>query len=97
MAYCDDVSSLATRLDLLPADEGSNVALLQPYDSVVWERTLRANNLEYVAPSQAVVDCLTGTGRMPSEGEALLQWLLEDESRWRLGSLRDLDTSPSAA
>ena len=29
----------------------------------------------YVAPSQAVVDCLTGTGRMPAEGEAVLEWM----------------------
>jgi hypothetical protein len=97
VAYCDDVSSLATALDLLPADEGSNVALLRPYDSLVWDRTVRADSLQYVAPSQTVVDCLSGTGRMPSEGEALLEWMLEDESRWRLASLRDLDTSPSAA
>ncbi len=97
MAYCDDVSSLATALDLLPADEGSNVALLRPYDSFIWDRTVRADSLQYVAPSQTVVDCLSGTGRMPSEGEALLEWMLEDESRWRLASLRDLDTSPSTA
>ena len=97
VAYCDDVSSVATSLDLLPADEGANVALLRPYDSFIWDRTVRADPLEYVAPSQTVVDCLSGTGRMPSEGEALLEWMLEDESRWRLDSLRDLDTSPSAA
>lgn len=96
VAYCDDVPSLASALDLLPADEGSNVALLRPYDSVVWERTARVSSLNYVAPSQAVVDCLTGTGRMPSEGEALLAWMLEDESRWRLDSLRDLAASTSA-
>jgi hypothetical protein len=97
VAYCDGVSSVATSLDLLPADDGANVALLRPYDSFIWDRTVRADPLEYVASSQTVVDCLSGTGRMPSEGEALLEWMLEDESRWRLDSLRDLDTSPSAA
>jgi hypothetical protein len=97
VAYCDDVPSLAAALDLLPADQGSNVALLRPYDSVVWDRTVRADSLEYVALSQTVIDCLSGTGRMPSEGEALLTWMLEDESRWRLASLRDLDTSSGAA
>lgn len=62
----------------------------------MWGRTIRVDSLQYVAPSQMVVDCLSGTGRMPSDGEALIEWMLEDESRWRLGSLRDLDTSPSA-
>lgn len=77
-------------LDLLPADEGANVVLMQPFDPVVWERTTIDRGVAYVAPTQIVADCLTGIGRMPAEGEAVLAWMTEDESRWRLESLSQL-------
>jgi hypothetical protein len=83
IAYCDDIGETARRIDLLPADVGANVALLTPFDSVVWERTVDVNGIRYAAPAQVAVDCLTGTGRMPAEGEAVLSWMIADESRWR--------------
>ncbi len=97
VVYCETVPSVAKALGLMPADDGANVALLRPFDSVVWERTSMDDGVRYVAPSQAVVDCLTGTGRMPAEGEAVLEWMAQDESRWRLGSLADAVPAPSAA
>lgn len=90
VAYCDDVTAVAAELGLLPADTGANVALLRPFDPVVWTRTDRDDGLTYVAVSQVVVDCLTGNGRMPAEGEALLRWMSEEETRWRAASLDDL-------
>jgi hypothetical protein len=87
LVYCDDPDPVVGALDLLPADLGANVGLLRPFDPVVSARTRQAEGLHYVAPSQAAVDCLTGTGRMPNEGQALLRWMAEDESRWRLDSL----------
>lgn len=77
-------------LDLVPADEGANVVLMQPFDPVVWERTTIDRGVDYVAPTQIVADCLTGIGRMPAEGEAVLAWMTEDESRWSLDSLSQL-------
>jgi uncharacterized protein YcaQ len=85
--YTDDADSLASSLGLLPADEGANVALLKPFDQVVYDRATQAEGLSYVAPSQAVVDCLAGNGRMPAEGEALLTWMKQNESLWRFPSL----------
>ena len=87
LAYCDDPQAIVDALDLLPADQGGNVGLLRPFDPVVWARTTEDEGVQYAAPSQAVVDCLTGTGRMPAEGEALLEWMLRNESQWRLASL----------
>jgi IclR helix-turn-helix domain len=87
VAYCDDIPTIVDGLGLMPADSGSNLALLRPFDRVVWDRTTEEAGLSYVAPSQAVVDCLTGTGRMPAEGEALLAWMVRNESSWRLGEL----------
>lgn len=89
--YCTDVTSTATQLELLPSDEGANVVLLRPFDSVVWERTTERDGVSYVAPSQTVLDCLAGIGRMPAEGQALLEWMIRDESSWRWPSL---DTLP---
>jgi hypothetical protein len=87
--YSDEIGALAHALDLIPADEGANVALLRPFDPVVWRRTGEQDGIRYVAASQAAVDCLTGNGRMPSEGEALLDWMVANDESWRLNSLDD--------
>lgn len=88
--YSDDIAAVADALDLLPADQGANVALLRPFDEVVWRGTQSDGGVPYVAPSQAAVDCLTGNGRMPAEGAALIDWLGDNESAWRLESLDEL-------
>lgn len=88
--YTENVNALADALELIPTDEGANVALLRPFDPVVWQRTEEQNGVRYAAPAQAAVDCLTGNGRMPAEGEALLEWMLANEPRWRLDSLADV-------
>jgi hypothetical protein len=90
LAYVEDVSGTTDGLNLLPADEGANVVLLRPFDRVVWDRAVSEDGVTYVAPSQAAADCLTGTGRMPSEGDALVKWMTDNEDRWRRPSLRDL-------
>ena len=63
------------------------MVLLKPFDSVARERTWDRANLRYAAPAQVAVDCLTGTGRMPAEGAALLDWMVAHEPQWRAGSL----------
>jgi hypothetical protein len=85
--YCEEPSSIAAGLDLLPADTGANVVLLSAFDPVVWERTPNDDGAVYVADAQVAVDCLTGNGRMPAEGEALLAWMAENEAEWRAPSL----------
>lgn len=85
--YCEEPSSIAADLDLLPADAGANVVLLSAFDPVVWERTRREGGVVYAADAQVAVDCLTGNGRMPAEGEALLAWMVDNESSWRAPSL----------
>lgn len=97
LAYCEQVDALVDALGLLPADEGANVALLRPFDPVVWERTSVDGTLQFVAPSQVAVDCLTGTGRMPAEGEAMISWMIANESTWRLASIDELGASPTSA
>jgi hypothetical protein len=83
LVYVEEAGAVAGALDLLPADAGANVMLLAPFDAAAWERREVDGGIAYVAPSQAVADCLTGTGRMPAEGEALLTWMTENEDKWR--------------
>lgn len=87
--YCDDPAALADTLELIPADQGANVAILRPFDPVAWERTSTVDGVTYAAPSQVAIDCLTGNGRMPAEGEALVEWMTSNEDAWRLPALPD--------
>jgi hypothetical protein len=87
IAYCERPGLLTEELALLPSDEGADVILLNPYDSAVFERTEFHDQQTYAAPSQVTVDCLTGNGRMPAEGEALLEWMISHEASWRAPSI----------
>lgn len=87
IAYCSDVAAFASECQLLPADRGTDVVALRPFDEVVWERTTRVGGVTYTAASQTAADCMTGNGRMPAEGEAVLSWMQQDDTRWRLPSL----------
>jgi hypothetical protein len=51
--------------------------------------------MAWAAPSQVAIDCLSGSGRMPSEGEALLEWMRRHEGRWRCQSIDELLTKTS--
>jgi hypothetical protein len=96
-----DATTLVADLELLPADQGANVVLLHPHDSSVVSRRRtneampgseeawapRLGSIGVVAYAQLVLDCLTGTGRMPAEGQALLDWMGLNEQRWRFPSL----------
>jgi hypothetical protein len=75
LVYVDDPETAAAALKLRPTEAGTNVILLVPFDSVVFERTTIDQQVTYVAPSQAGADLLTGPGRAPSEAEAILERL----------------------
>lgn len=89
LAYTPEPELISRRLKLLPADEGANVGFLWPFDPVVWKRTHWDGGLQFAAPSQVAVDCLTGNGRMPAEGEAVLSWMAEHEGTWRSADFED--------
>jgi hypothetical protein len=59
------------------------VLLLEPFDEVVFRRTRSADGLVAVASSQCAVDLLTGSGREPAQGDALIDWMTEHEDAWR--------------
>lgn len=85
--FTDDPERLARAGRLLPATRGANVVLLEPYDPIVFKRTVTFDGIPKVAVAQAALDCLTGNARMPAEGEALLTWMRKNEASWRNGTL----------
>ncbi len=88
VVYTADAEQLAKAARLLPAKVGANVVLAEPYDRVVFERGHGSTGFRSVSIAQATIDCLTGPGRMPAEGEALVAWMHRNERRWRIASLR---------
>jgi hypothetical protein len=83
VAYTWEMDTIATALDLIPATEGADVALLRPENNgVFYNYESDDNDLWWAAPSQIAIDCLSGNGRMPLEGEALIEWMQRDDS-WR--------------
>ena len=87
VVYTEDAERLAKAARLLPAKTGANVVLAEPYDPIVFERGQDADGVRSVSIAQAAIDCLTGPGRMPAEGEALLAWMRRNEPRWRASGL----------
>ncbi|SEM76529.1 hypothetical protein [Streptacidiphilus jiangxiensis] len=81
---------LGERLGLLPADQGADVLLLRAHDDIVFARTRSADGLRQVALSQLVLDCLSGPGRMPAEGEAVLSYMADNEHEWRIPAIAAL-------
>ena len=84
MIYVADAEQAGDVWDLRPADAGANVMLAQPKYKVVFERSAtNADDVRVAAPSQVVVDLMTGPGRNPSEAEELLEWMKRNEQSWR--------------
>lgn len=83
MVYVDDLDRAIRSLDLREVDSGANVLLAEPFDPVVYDRSTERDGLTVAAPTQVVADLLTGSGRMPSEGDELLAWMKVNEREWR--------------
>jgi len=89
MVYAEDPERVAKTGRLFPADRGANVIVLEPSDPIVFERTWIADDVPFVSVAQVAIDDMTGNGRMPSEGEALLEWMARRLDHWRAPSLAD--------
>lgn len=87
---------IGERLGLLPVDQGADTLLLRAHDGVVFERTRLVDGVRQVALSQLVLDCLSGPGRMPAEGEAVLSFMAGHEEEWRIPAIAALRSGPNA-
>ncbi len=83
MVYVDDPADVEKTLDLRPGDAGANVAILTPFDDIVFERTSTKGGVTVAALSQVAADLLTSPGRGPNEAEALMVWMQQNEGTWR--------------
>lgn len=81
--YVRDLAAAAAVLELRRTESGANVALAAGKYEMAFDRVEMVNGVRVAALSQVAVDLLTGPGRNPSEGSALLDWMEADESRWR--------------
>lgn len=83
LVYVDDPGDAEKALDLRPGDAGANVAILTPFDDIVFERTTTKGGVTVAALSQVAADLLTSSGRGPNEAEALMDWMQQNECAWR--------------
>jgi hypothetical protein len=88
--YTINPRELEAELELLPAEAGADTVLIRPDNDVAFARAAPDGGMAWAAPSQVAIDCLAGTGRMPSEGEALIRWMRENEGAWRYPSIQAL-------
>jgi len=96
--YAPGIETAAEALDLRPTDAGANAILLEPVDEFVFTGARDVAGLRVVAPSQCAADLLTGSGREPSQAEALLNWMRENEDAWRsLPTLRRWTVIPTCS
>lgn len=84
--YVRDLGAASEALSLRPVQDGANVMLAEPFDPVAFERTSLRDGLASAALSQVAADLLTGPGRSPNEGEALLEWMETTPGAWRARS-----------
>lgn len=80
--FVDDPEVIAGRLSLRVEEQVGNVWLIAPFDPVVYERPQREQGITIAAPAQVLVDLMTSPGRAPSEADAYLAWLQENEELW---------------
>ncbi len=90
VAYTTNPRDLESELELLPAESGADTILIRPDNEVAFARSKPDGGIAWAAPSQVAIDCLAGSGRMPSEGEALIEWMRQEEGRWRYPSIQAL-------
>lgn len=79
--------STATELALRPTDEAPDVVLLLPSNERVVEDPWVEGGVRFVNLPQLAVDCLGGSGRMPAEGDALIEWMQASTDEWQYPSL----------
>ena len=89
VVFVEDPELLASLTNLRPARNGGNVVTARPYDDLVFDRTWTRNGMTFASPAQVAVDCLTGPGRLPAQGEAMVEWLRTNAPTWQADSLTE--------
>ncbi|MFC0861833.1 helix-turn-helix domain-containing protein [Sphaerimonospora cavernae] len=90
-ASANVATNIANSRDLFSVAQGADVLLLQPPDMAVFVGRRGVDGLPHVALSQLALDCLSGPGRLPHTGEAVLDHMRSHEKTWRLPNLNALE------
>jgi hypothetical protein len=85
------IDDVCVDLDLLRTSQvrsgqpNADVLLLYPPNRtpMVRPHPKRVDGIPIVGLSQLVIDCLSGPGRLPAEGEAVLEWMSTSTDSWR--------------
>ena len=85
--YTHQSDQVIKQLSLLPTDRGADVVLLTPASDSQLVRPRKVDGLRHVGVSQLALDCLAGNGRLPEEGEAIIEWM-HTNPQWRLPDLQ---------
>lgn len=85
--YVPAPAVFAQRHGLMPADRGANVVLLRAAHRSQLERIQLVDGIFHAGLSQVALDCLGGNGRLPEEGEELIDWMRRNEEKWHERSL----------
>lgn len=83
--YALDADALAAALDARPTSGTANLLVIDPTDDAPFTRTSQRDGLRIASLAQIAVDLLSGPGRNPEEGLALLEWMRRNEPEWRNG------------
>lgn len=86
--YVPSIEAAAEEWELRQNTTAPNVILVepQPKNDVAFRKTRKsANGITLAAITQVAADLLNGPGREPSEGEALIEWMQQNEGQWRRG------------
>lgn len=97
VAYSMRPDDLASELNLRPVNEGADVVIVRPENPGVFRGAKEDGEVAWAAPSQIAIDCFSGSGRMPSEGQAVIEWMALKEDQWRVPSLDKLPPTPKWA
>jgi Crp-like helix-turn-helix domain len=81
--YVPDMTQFAERYGLMATERGANVLLLQAAHHSQLQGIRLIDGVFHAGLSQLVQDCLGGNGRLPAEGDALLEWMGQHEADWR--------------
>jgi DNA-binding MarR family transcriptional regulator len=87
LMYVEDATAMRQYGRLLPTDRLPDVVLLEPEDDAQLAASRTIGEIQHVELSQLVLDCLGGNGRLPEEGQAVLEWMQAHESEWRVPQL----------
>lgn len=90
VVYTMNPRALAAKLPVMEVEAGADTVFIRPDNRVAMINATFDRGLLYATPSQVAIDCLSGSGRMPAEGEAMIEWMAANEDEWRLASIVDL-------